>query len=375
MTAGQFREVGVDEAVALAKDGYRVIDVREQDEWDAGHVPGATLLPVGEVPSRIAEVVPDRDTPLLLHCRSGGRSARAAAWLASLGYSDVVNLNGMIDQWQAAGGAWEEPRSRDAARAVADRHARQVLVPEVGREGQRRLRDARVLVVGAGGLGSPVALYLTAAGIGTIGLADADLVEESNLGRQVIHDASSIGLPKVDSAERALRALDPSTEVVTHAERIVADNAERIVGGYDIVVDATDGLEARYVLNDAAVALRRPLVHGSVHRWEGHVTTIVPFAGPCYRCIHPASPPAELAPDCDVAGVVGVVPGIVGMLQATEVVKLILGAGETLAGRLLVIDALTASFDEVRMPPDPECPACGARARARVPAASAPFGG
>jgi sulfur-carrier protein adenylyltransferase/sulfurtransferase len=353
-----FREVSPVEAVALARDGYRVIDVREQTEWDAGHVEGATLIPLSDLPQRAAADLPDRDQPLLVHCAVGGRSARASAWLVQNGYSNVANLKGPIGKWKELGGAWEEPRPQ-LSPAQARRYSRQVLIPEIGQEGQRRLLDSRVLLIGAGGLGSPIALYLAASGIGTIGLVDDDAVDESNLQRQVLHGTDRIGMLKVDSAELTLRGLNPETKVVKHVERLNADNVERLISAYDVVVDGTDNFDTRYVLNDAAVKLRKPVVHGSIYRWDGQITTFVPFEGPCYRCMYPTQPPEELAPACSVAGVLGVLPGIVGLIQANEVFKLVLGAGETLAGRLLMFDALGTTFDEVRVWRDPACPACG----------------
>jgi len=353
-----FRDVDAAEAVRLAEEGFRVIDVREQSEWDAGHVAGATLLPLGQVVERIAEVAPDREAPLLIHCAVGGRSARAAGWLTQLGYTNVVNLKAPITHWKERGGRWEEPvqlLSPDQQR----RYARQVLIPEIGQEGQRRLLDAKVLLIGAGGLGSPTALYLAASGVGTIGLVDDDVVDESNLQRQVLHGVDRLGMRKVDSAELTLRGLNPETNVVKHVERLGADNVERLIRDYDVIVDGTDNFDTRYVLNDAAVKLRKPVVHGSIYRWDGQVTTFVPFEGPCYRCMYPTQPPAELAPACSVAGVLGVLPGIVGLMQANEVFKLLLGVGDTLAGRLLMFDAMGTAFDEVRIWRDPACPACG----------------
>ncbi len=352
------REVTAAEAVSLAREGYHVIDVREQNEWDAGHVAGATLLPLREVPERISQVAPDRDTPLLLHCAVGARSGRAAAYLAQLGYTNVASLKGPLDGWKQQGGAWEEPQQL-LSPGQQRRYARQILIPEIGQEGQRKLLDARVLLIGAGGLGSPIALYLAASGIGTIGLVDDDVVDESNLQRQVLHGVDRIGMRKVDSAEKTLLGLNPETRVVKHPERLNADNVERLIADYDVVVDGTDNFDTRYVLNDATVRLRKPVVHGSIYRWDGQVTTFVPFEGPCYRCMYPTQPPPELAPACDVAGVLGVLPGIVGLLQANEVFKLVLGVGQTLAGRLLMFDALGTSFDEVRIWRDPACPACG----------------
>ena len=353
-----FREVDAAEAVALAREGITVIDVREPSEWDAGHVDGAVLLPLAEVPDRITSVVPDRDAPLLLHCAVGARSARAAAALTQMGYTNVVNLKGPIGRWQELGGAWVEPHGQ-LTPAQQRRYARQTLIPEIGQEGQRRLLEARVLLIGAGGLGSPVALYLAAAGVGTIGLVDDDVVADSNLQRQVLHGEDRLGMLKVDSAELTLRGINSETSVVKHIERLGAGNVDRLIGGYDVIVDGTDNFGTRYVLNDAAVRLRKPVVHGSVYRWDGQVTTFVPFEGPCYRCMYPSQPPAELAPACSVVGVLGVLPGIVGMLQATEVLKLILGVGRTLSGRLLMLDAMGTTFDEVQVERDPGCPACG----------------
>jgi molybdopterin/thiamine biosynthesis adenylyltransferase/rhodanese-related sulfurtransferase len=353
-----YREADAPEAIELTRDGRRIIDVREPVEWNEGHIPGATLVPLADLPSRIEEVVPDRSTPLLVHCAAGARSARASGMLAQLGYSDVVNLRGRLADWRAAGGPWETPVGplTDAQRR---RYSRQILMPEVGIEGQRKLIDARVLIIGAGGLGSPAAYYLAAAGVGTIGLVDDDVVDESNLQRQILHANDRLGMPKIESAQRTLTALNPEVRIVGHSERLAADNVERLIGGYDVVIDGTDNLDTRYVLNDAAVRLRKPVIHGSVYRFDGQVTTFIPYEGPCYRCMYPSMPPPELAPACDVAGVLGVLPGLVGMLQASEAFKLILGVGEPLAGRLLLIDALTTTFDEVRIWRDPACPACG----------------
>ena len=374
----RFREVGLADGVALARDGHRVLDVREPSEYESGHVAGSTLVPLSDLPRRIAEVVPDRSTPVLVHCAVGGRSSRAAAWLTQNGYTNVVNLRAPISGWRDAGGAWEEPRQR-LTPAQARRYARHVLIPEVGQDGQRRLLDAKALLIGAGGLGSPIALYLAASGIGTIGFVDDDVVDESNLQRQVLHGVDRIGMRKVDSAAMTLAGINPETKVVKHAERLGEDNVERLIADYDVIVDGTDNFETRYALNDAAVRLRKPVVHGSIYRWDGQVTTFVPFEGPCYRCMYPTQPPPELAPACSVAGVLGVLPGVVGMLQATEVFKLVLGVGETLAGRLLMFDAMGTRFDEVRIWRDPACPACGEAAvergeRDAAPATVGPVG-
>lgn len=356
-TGTSVREVGLADGVAMAREGAIVIDVREPAEWDAGHVAGAVHLPLATVDARIGEVVSDRHAPVLLYCTVGARSARAAAAMVELGYTAVANLQAPIEGWAAAGGDWEKSGGlTDAQRA---RYGRQLLVPEVGPAGQRALLDARVVVIGAGGLGSPVTQYLGASGVGTVSIVDDDVIHVSNLSRQTLHATDRIGMRKVDSARRTLHALNPDTVVETQPERLDATNVDRLIAGADVVVDGTDNLDTRYVLNDAAVRLRVRVVHGSVYRWHGQVTTLVPFEGPCYRCLHPEPPPPELAPECAVAGVVGVLPGMVGMLQATEVLKLLLGAGEPLIGRLLMIDALSGAFEEVRVSRDPTCPACG----------------
>ena len=356
--ATTFREVSAAEALELAASGWRILDVREQVEWNEGHIPTATLLPLADLPSRIAEVAPDRDAPLLVHCAVGARSLRASAWLVQNGYTNVISLRASLVDWRQLGGAWEAPEQL-LTPAQQRRYSRQVLIPEIGQAGQRKLLDAKVLLIGAGGLGSPAALYLAASGIGTIGLVDDDVVDESNLQRQVLHASDRVGMPKTESARMTLSALNPETNVVEHRERLDAGNVERLIAGYDVIVDGTDNFDTRYLLNDAAVRLRKPVVHGSIYRWDGQVTTFVPFEGPCYRCMYPTQPPPELAPACEVAGVLGVLPGIAGLLQANEVFKLVLGVGETLAGRLLMFDAMSTEFSEVKIWRDPACPACG----------------
>ncbi len=354
------RVVGLDGGLAMAREGAVVIDVREPAEWDAGHVAGALHLPLAQLAARIDEVVPNRDAPILVYCAVGARSARAVATMAELGYTRVANLQAPIAGWAAAGGAWEA--AGDLTLEQRERYGRQLLVPEVGPAGQRALLDGRVVLVGAGGLGSPVALYLAAAGVGTLAVVDDDVIDLSNLSRQVLYATDRIGMGKVDSARQSLRALNPDVVVETHVERLDATNVDRLLDGADVVIDGTDNLDTRYILNDASVRLRVPVVHGSIYRWHGQVTTLVPFAGPCYRCLHPDPPPPELAPECAVAGVIGVLPGLIGTLQATEAIKLLLGAGEPLVGRLLMVDALTGTFEQVVVPRDPACPACGAGA-------------
>jgi sulfur-carrier protein adenylyltransferase/sulfurtransferase len=360
------REVDIDEAIRLREAGSVVVDVRELFEWDAGHVSGALHIPLGELPERMSTDLPDRSAPLLLYCRSGARSERAAKYLVANGYTDVANLKALITGWAERGGTWDEP-APGLTPAQERRYARQLRLPEIGPEGQKRLGEAKVLVVGAGGLGSPAAIYLAAAGVGRIGLVDDDVVDESNLHRQPLHATERIGTHKVDSAAVMLRGINPGVTVLGHAGRLTPENADGLVAGYDVVIDGTDRLDARYALSDAVVRQRVPLVHGSVYRWEGQVTTIVPFSGPCYRCLHPDQPPEELAPDCDVAGVVGVVPGLVGMLQAAEALKLLLGVGEPLVGRLLMIDALGGRFEELRVARDDACTACGEVAAVGAP--------
>jgi sulfur-carrier protein adenylyltransferase/sulfurtransferase len=352
------REVSAAEALELAAAGYRIIDVREPVEWKEGHIPAATLVPLADVPDRIAVVAPDRTAPLLVHCAVGARSLRAAAYLNRVGYTNVASLRAPIAEWRRLGGAWEAPEQL-LTTTQQKRYARQLLIPEIGQAGQRRLLEAAVLVVGAGGLGSPASLYLAGAGVGTIGLVDDDLVEESNLQRQVLHTSDRIGMSKTESARLTLASLNPETRIVEHRERLDVTNVASLIAEYGVVVDGTDNFEARYAVNDAAVALRKPVVHGSVYRWDGQVTTFIPFEGPCYRCLHPVPPPAELVAACDVAGVLGVLPGIIGLLQANEVFKLLLGTGETLAGRLLMFDGLTTTFSEMTVHRDPTCPACG----------------
>ena len=352
------REVSAREALELAAAGYRIIDVREPVEWNEGHIPTATLVPLADLPARIADVAPDQGAPLLLHCAVGARSQRAAAYLGSIGYTKVASLRGPIADWHHLGGPWEAPEQL-LTPAQQRRYSRQVLIPEIGQVGQRKLLDSRVLLIGAGGLGSPAGLYLAASGIGTLGLVDDDVVDESNLQRQVLHTSDRIGMAKTESARVTLAALNPETRTVEHRERLTIDNVARLIADYDVVVDGSDNFETRYALNDAAVRLRKPVVHGSIYRWDGQVTTFVPYEGPCYRCMYPTQPPAELAPDCAVAGVLGVLPGIAGLIQANEVFKLLLGVGETLVGRLLMFDAMSTEFSEVRIWRDPACPACG----------------
>ncbi len=359
----EIREITPAEADALRqRGGIALIDVRETSEWDEGHVPGATHVSKSYLEQEIEAVVPTRDTPVVLYCAGGVRSLFAGQTLAAMGYTNVASMSGGFQAWKGHGLPWSQPVQLTDQQKV--RYSRHLLIPEVGSAGQAKLLESKVLLIGAGGLGSPASLYLAAAGVGTIGIVDFDVVDLSNLQRQVVHTTDRVGEKKVESARRTLTALNPDVDVVAHDEMLVGDNVERIIAGYDVILDGTDTFETRYILNDAAVAAGIPVVHASVFRFEGQLTTFVPYEGPCYRCLYPTPPPPELAPGCSVAGVLGVVPGIMGMLQANEVLKLLLGIGETLAGRLLLFDALETEFTELRLRRDPGCPVCSDAARA-----------
>jgi molybdopterin/thiamine biosynthesis adenylyltransferase len=310
----------------------------------------------------IEAAVPDRATPVLLYCAGGIRSLFAGQALAAMGYTDVASVAGGFQAWKGQGLEWTQPVRLSDEQKV--RYSRHLLIPEVGSTGQAKLLGSKVLLIGAGGLGSSAALYLAAAGVGTIGLVDFDVVDLSNLQRQVLHTSDRIGEKKVESARKTITALNPDVTVVGHEEMLVAGNVARIIDGYDVILDGTDTFETRYILNDAAVAAGIPVVHASVFRFEGQLTTFVPYEGPCYRCLYPTPPPPELAPGCSVAGVLGVVPGIMGLLQANEVLKLLLGIGTTLTGRLVLFDALETEFTELRLRRDPACPVCSDAARA-----------
>ncbi len=338
-------------------NGAVVIDVRETDELASGQLPGAKHVPRGYLESRIEGTVPDRSSHLILYCASGNRSAYAARTLTDdLGYENVESMTGGITLWKDRGYDVDVPRALTAEQR--DRYSRHLLLPEVGAEGQQKLLDAKVLLLGAGGLGSPAALYLAAAGVGTLGIVDNDTVDLSNLQRQVIHTTARVGESKVDSAEETIRALNSDVDVVKHPVRIDSSNIMDILPGYDIVVDGLDNFPTRYLLNDASVRLKIPVVSASILGFDGQISVFKPYDGPCYRCLFPTPPPAELAPSCGANGVLGVLPGTMGLLQATEVVKLILGEGEPLIGRLLLYDALGTTFTELKVRRDPDCPIC-----------------
>jgi sulfur-carrier protein adenylyltransferase/sulfurtransferase len=335
-----------------------IVDVREQDEWDEGHIPGAIHIPRGNLESRIEAAAPSRERQVVIYCAAGNRSAFAAKTLEELGYEDAVSLAGGFTDWKRNGFPVELSAGLDAPRRA--RYSRHLLIPEVGEAGQLKLLDSKILLIGAGGLGSPASLYLAAAGVGRLGIVDADVVDESNLQRQIVHSTEVLGQPKVESAKAAIQALNPDVEVVAYQERLTSENVERILAdGWDVIVDGADNFPTRYLVNDASVWHDVPVVHGSIYRFEGQVTVFKPGSGPCYRCLFPAPPPPELAPSCAEGGVLGVLPGVIGSLQASEALKLALGIGEPLVGRLLLFDALTTEFSEVSIRRDPNCPVCG----------------
>jgi molybdopterin/thiamine biosynthesis adenylyltransferase/rhodanese-related sulfurtransferase len=334
------------------------VDVRPPDEWQEGHIPGAILAPRNNLESRFEALVPDRERELVVYCGSGTRSVFATRTLQELGYENVANLAGGFSEWKRNGYEFATPKTLSPAQRA--RYSRHLLIPEVGEEGQQKLLESRILLIGAGGLGSPASLYLAAAGVGTLGIVDADVVDDSNLQRQIVHSTERLGEPKVLSAKRTIEALNPDVRVVPFEERLSSENVERILAhGWDVIVDGTDNFPTRYLVNDASVWHGIPVVHGSIYRFEGQATVFHPGEGPCYRCLYPAPPPPELAPSCAEGGVLGVLPGIVGSLQASEALKLVLGAGDTLTGRLLLFDALHTTFDEVSIRRNPDCPVCG----------------
>jgi molybdopterin/thiamine biosynthesis adenylyltransferase/rhodanese-related sulfurtransferase len=360
-TKQQIEEIEAFEAAQEIEGGDVVlIDTREPHEYQEAHLENGKLVPPGVLADEIAAAAPDKSARTILYCRSGNRSHKAAEQLEALGYEDVASMAGGIVAWQeqglpvvAASGMTAEQR---------DRYSRHTLLPEVGVDGQLKMLNAKVLLIGAGGLGAPTALYLAAAGIGTLGLVDDDVVDASNLQRQVIHNTERIGVPKTKSARLTIEALNPDVEVVEHNFRLDSSNIVEILGVYDVIVDGADNFPTRYLLNDASVRLRKPVVSASILSFDGQISTFVPFEGPCYRCLYPTPPPAELAPSCSANGVLGVMAGTMGLLQANEVLKLVLGIGEPLIGRLLLFEALSTRFTELKVRRDPGCPICGENA-------------
>lgn len=356
-TKSEIREIDTAAADKLRRrSGATVLDVREPEEHEQGAIPGAVHIPRGTLETSIENRIPDKSVPVIIHCASGVRSAFAAKTLAELGYEDVTSMSGGFNKWKDEGRDWATPRALTPEQR--NRYQRHLTLPEVDVEGQLKLLDAKVLLLGAGGLGSPAALYLAAAGVGTLGIVDMDVVDDSNLQRQILHNLDRLGERKVDSAKKTLSALNPDVNVVTHDVRLGADNIVEILAGYDIVIDGADNFPVRYLLNDAALKVGVPVVHGSIFRFEGQVTVFKPHDGPCYRCFLPEPPPPEMAPSCAEAGVLGVLPGIVGSIQALEAIKLILGVGDDLSGRLLAYDSLEQSFRTFKVRRDPECPTC-----------------
>src|SRR5882762_3413077 len=337
---------------------FTLVDVREKDEFRAGFIPGAVHIPRAHLEMQAEQKLPDKNAEIVLYCAGGTRSAFAAKTLAEFGYTNVLSANPGFVRWKDLKYPIEEPTQLTPAQL--DRYSRHILLPEVGEKGQEKLLKGRVLLLGAGGLGAPAALYLAAAGVGTIGIVDADTVDASNLQRQIIHATSRLGQNKVDSAEFAIHDLNPDVKVIKYQERVNSSNVDRIFGaGWDVIVDGCDNFPTRYLVNDASLFHKIPVSHGSIFRFDGQVTTFKPFEGPCYRCLYPEPPPAHLAPSCAEAGVLGILPGVVGVIQATEVIKLILGKGEPLIGRLLLVDALSMRFRELKLRKNPECPVCG----------------
>jgi sulfur-carrier protein adenylyltransferase/sulfurtransferase len=355
----EIREIDPHE-VAARLDHYTLLDVREPDEYEQGALPQAVHVPRGQLEFSVEGRISDKQAPIAVYCAGGVRSAFAAKTLQDLGYSDVVSIIGGFNKWKDEGLEWRTPRSLTSDQR--NRYQRHLLLPEVGEEGQMKLLDAKVLLLGAGGLGSPAAIYLAAAGVGTIGIIDMDVVDSSNLQRQILHTLDRVGMRKVESAKIALTSLNPDVKVLTYDTRLSADNVLDIIDGYDVIVDGTDNFPTRYLVNDAALVKRIPVVHGSIFRFEGQATVFAPYVGPCYRCMIPEPPPAELAPSCAEAGVLGVLPGIIGSIQAIETIKLLLDLGDPLIGRLLTYDSLDESFRTFKVRRDPLCPACGENA-------------
>jgi molybdopterin/thiamine biosynthesis adenylyltransferase/rhodanese-related sulfurtransferase len=357
-TKSQINEIDVEVASRRRQSANPVfVDVREPDEYEQGAVPGAVHIPGGYLQLRIEEALPDRDAEVIVYCAGGTRSAFAAKVLQDdMGYTNVTSLIGGFNAWKTSGQEWKMPAVLNAEQRL--RYGRHILLPEVGEAGQIKLLESKVLLLGAGGLGSPSALYLAAAGIGTLGIVDFDVVDTSNLQRQILHNDERVGMPKVESARQTLTALNPDIKVEAYNTRVTKENVLELMRDYDVIVDGGDNFPLRYLVNDASVLLGKPVVHGSIFRFEGQVSIFWPGEGPCYRCLYRQPPPPELAPSCAEGGVLGVLPGIIGSLEAVEALKLILGIGEPLIGRLLTYDALEASFRTLKLRRDPECPTC-----------------
>ena len=355
----EIKEISAQEADELLKKNgkYLLLDVREKDEYREGHLEGALSLPRGFLEIKIESAVPDKSTPILAYCAGGVRSLLAANALKEMGYQDVISMSGGYTAWKTAGYKWVQDHQFSPEQVT--RYSRHFLLPEVGEEGQAKLLQAKVLMVGAGGLGSPSAYYLAAAGVGTMGIIDNDVVDLSNLQRQILHTNDRIGMPKTESAKLTIQALNPDVRVIPFQQKLTSQNIMEIIKDYDIVVDGCDNFPTRYLVNDACVLTKKPNVHGSIFQFEGQASVFYPGKGPCYRCLYPEPPPADMAPSCQEAGVLGVLPGLIGVIQALETIKLILGKGDTLVGRLLCFNTLTMEINTLKLMADPACPMCG----------------
>jgi adenylyltransferase/sulfurtransferase len=355
----EIKEISVQEADELLKKNgkYLLLDVREKDEYREGHLEGALSLPRGFLEIKIESAVPDKSTPILAYCAGGVRSLLAANALKEMGYQNVISMSGGYTAWKTAGYKWVQDHQFSPEQVT--RYSRHFLLPEVGEEGQAKLLQAKVLMVGAGGLGSPSAYYLAAAGVGTLGIIDNDVVDLSNLQRQILHTNDRIGMPKTESAKLTIQALNPDVRVIPYQQKLTSQNIMEIIKDYDIIVDGCDNFPTRYLVNDACVLTKKPNVHGSIFQFEGQASVFYPGKGPCYRCLYPEPPPADMAPSCQEAGVLGVLPGLIGVIQALETIKLILGKGDTLVGRLLCFNTLTMEINTLKLMADPACPMCG----------------
>ncbi len=342
----------------LERDGKHILlDVREREEYREGHLDGALSLPRGFLEIKVESTIPDKSAPIIAYCAGGVRSLLAAKAMKEMGYQNVISMSGGYSAWKTAGYKWVQ--DRQFTQEQATRYSRHFLLPEVGEEGQAKLLDAKVLMVGAGGLGSPAAYYLAAAGVGTLGIVDNDVVDLSNLQRQILHTNDRVGKPKTESAKQTIQALNPDVRVIPYQEKLTSQNIMRIIDDYDIIVDGCDNFPTRYLVNDACFIAKKPNVHGSIFQFEGQATVFYPGKGPCYRCLYPEPPPPDMAPSCQEAGVLGVLPGLIGVIQALETIKLIIGKGDPLVGKLLCFNTLSMDINTLTLKPDPACPLCG----------------
>jgi sulfur-carrier protein adenylyltransferase/sulfurtransferase len=347
----------VNELLTNNGKSHVILDVRESDEWRQGHLEGAVPLPRGFLEIKVETAIPDKQTPIIAYCAGGVRSLLAGKILKEMGYQNVTSMTGGYNAWKNGGFKWVQDFQYTPEQLI--RYSRHFLLPEVGEDGQAKLLQAKVLMVGAGGLGSPSAYYLAAAGVGTIGIIDNDVVDISNLQRQILHTNDRVGTPKVESAKKTLEGLNPDVKVIPYQANLTSENIMEILKDYDLVVDGCDNFPTRYLVNDACVLMGKPNVHGSIFQFEGQATVFYPGKGPCYRCLYPEPPPAEMAPSCAEAGVLGVLPGLIGTIEALEAIKIILGKGDTLIGRLLCFNTLTMEINNLKLRRDPNCPLCG----------------